>query len=295
MSIQSLLESWFNDEDALQIIDSQAVIYLVLSIALLAVGKKINDLLSPYDLNEQLTQADNKAIALSFAGYLIAIIIIICSILNTSATTGLWADIADTSLWCVIGILLLQASRFINNKWLLHKFDIWKELIQDKNVGAGAIQCGAYIGSACMIKAALYGEDSESFVISLISAIVYFLIGQVAFVLFSKLYQRVSRFDLHEEIENDNVAAGVGFGMSLTATGILLSGYLMKYDSFIGLALWFVMGAFLLIVCRYLVDKILLPGSELDEEISRDRNWGAALIEGSSAIGLALILTSLFG
>jgi uncharacterized membrane protein YjfL (UPF0719 family) len=295
MSIQSLLESWFNDEDALQIIDSQAVIYLVLSIALLAVGKKINDLLSPYDLNEQLTQADNKAIALSFTGYLIAIIIIICSILNTSATTGLWADIADTSLWCVIGILLLQASRFINNKWLLHKFDIWKELIQDKNVGAGAIQCGAYIGSACMIKAALYGEDSESFVISLISAIVYFLIGQVAFVLFSKLYQRVSRFDLHEEIENDNVAAGVGFGMSLTATGILLSGYLMKYDSFIGLALWFVMGAFLLIVCRYLVDKILLPGSELDEEISRDRNWGAALIEGSSAIGLALILTSLFG
>ncbi|MGJ8640471.1 MAG: DUF350 domain-containing protein [Opitutaceae bacterium] len=294
MSIQSLLQSWFNFEDALQIIDSQAVIYLVLSIVLLAVGKIINDLLSPYNLNEQLTQADNKAISLSFAGYLIAIIIIICSILNTSATKDLWADIADTSIWSLIGILLLQASRFINNKWLLHKFDIWKELVNDKNVGAGAIQCGAYIGSAFMIKAALSGEDSESFAISLISAIVYFAIGQVAFVLFSKLYQRVSRFDLHEEIENDNIAAGVGFGMSLTATGILLSGYLMKYDSFIGLALWFVIGAFLLMVCRYLVDKILLPGSELDEEISRDRNWGAALIEGSSAIGLALVLTSLF-
>lgn len=295
MSIQSLLESWLNYEEALQIIDSQAVIYLVLSIALLAVGKSINDWLSPYNLNEQLTNTDNKAIALSFAGYLIAIVIIIRSILNTSATKGLWADIGDTCLWSLIGILLLQASRFINNKWLLHKFDVWKELLNDKNVGAGAIQCGAYIGSAFMVKAALSGEDADSFAVSLLSTIVYFLIGQAAFVLFSKLYQRVSRFDLHEEIENDNIAAGVAFGMSLTATGILLSGYLMKYDSFIGLALWFVIGAFLLIVCRYLVDKILLPGSDLDEEISRDRNWGAALIEGSSAIGLALVLTSLFG
>jgi hypothetical protein len=42
------------------------------------------------------------------------------------------------------------------------------------------------------------------------------------------------------------------------------------------------------------VDKFILPGSLLDEEISRDRNWGAALIEGTAAIGLALILTTLF-
>ena len=146
-----------------------------------------------------------------------------------------------------------------------------------------------------MIKAALFGEQTESFFVSLIVTIVYFALGQAAFVLFSKLYQKVSAVDLHEEIENDNVAAGVSFGMTLIAAGMLLSGYLMQYDSFIGLAIWFVIGAFLLIVCRYLVDKVLLPGSSLDDEISRDRNWGAALIEGSSAIGLALLLTSLFG
>lgn len=295
MNIQSLFQNWFNLEDIWQVLDSQTVIYLVLSIALLAIGKIINDWISPYDLNEQLTSADNKAIALSFAGYLISIVIIIHSVLNMSASTGLWADIIDTTVWSLIGILLLQVSRFINNKWLLHKFDVWKELLADKNVGAGAIQCGAYIGSAFMIKAALSGDEETAFLVSLIAAIVYFLIGQIAFILLSILYQRVSSFDLHKEVEEDNVAVGVSFGMTLVAVGILLSGYLMKFDSFIGLAVWFIIGAFLLMVCRTLVDKILLPKASLDAEISEDRNWGAALIEGCGAIGLALILTALLG
>ena len=295
MNIQSLFQNWFNLEDIWQVLDSQTVIYLVLSIALLAIGKIINDWISPYDLNEQLTSADNKAIALSFAGYLISIVIIIHSVLNMSASKGLWADIIDTTVWSLIGILLLQVSRFINNKWLLHKFDVWKELLTDKNVGAGAIQCGAYIGSAFMIKAALSGDEETAFLVSLIAAIVYFLIGQIAFILLSILYQRVSSFDLHKEVEEDNVAVGVSFGMTLVAVGILLSGYLMKFDSFIGLAVWFIIGAFLLMVCRTLVDKILLPKASLDAEISEDRNWGAALIEGCGAIGLALILTALLG
>lgn len=295
MNTNSLFQSWFNLADVWQIADSQLVIYLVLSIILLAIAKLLNDWISPYDLNDQLTAADNKAIGLAFTGYFISIVIIIHSVLSAGTTKGLWADIIDTSFWSLIGIALLQVSRFVNNKWLLHKFDVWKELLSDKNVGAGAIQCGAYIGSAFMIKAALYGNEETTFLFSFISAVVYFAIGQIAFILLSILYQRISTFDLHKEIENDNIAVGVGFGMTLIAAGILLSGYLIKYDSFLGLALWFMCGAFFFVVGRYLIDKIILPNASLDAEISEDRNWGAALIEGCGAIGLALILTALLG
>ena len=38
----------------------------------------------------------------------------------------------------------------------------------------------------------------------------------------------------------------------------------------------------------------MLPGSLLDEEISKDQNWGAAIVEGASAIGIALVLTAVF-
>jgi len=40
---------------------------------------------------------------------------------------------------------------------------------------------------------------------------------------------------------------------------------------------------------RFIVDIAVLPGDRLDSEISKDKNWGAALIEGAVAVGLAFI------
>ena len=62
----------------------------------------------------------------------------------------------------------------------------------------------------------------------------------------------------------------------------------------LGLAAWFLIGTLLLLGSRYLVDKFLLPGRLLDEEVSTDRNWGAALIEGGSAIALAALIGASF-
>jgi len=169
-----------------------------------------------------------------------------------------------------------------------------KELVTDKNVGTGAVQCGAYIGSALIIRAALSGDDQTSIFLSVIDVLVYFVVGQIIFIVFAKFYQITTRYDLHDEIEKDNVAAGVSFGATLVAVGMVLSGYIVKYDSLPGLVGWFFVAAFLLLTCRYIVDKILLPGALLDEEISQDRNWGAALVEGSAAIGLALLLNVSF-
>ena len=300
--MENIIQTWFDTEAALDLIDPQAVMYLVVTGLVLYVGKLVNDWLTPYKLNEQLTEVDNKAVALSFSGYILALGIILWGILSTDSSippTGsmsrdLIANLVDTAIWGGIGIVLLQIARLINDKILLYQFNNTKELVEDQNVGTGAVQCGTYIGSAFIIRAALSGEAAESFLVSLTSTLVFFILGQLAFILFSKLYQIVSRYDLHGEIEKDNVAAGVSFGMTLTAVGIVLSGYILRSDSIVGLALWFVLSAFLLLVLRYVVDKLLLPGKILDEEISQDRNWGAALVEGSAVLGLALILTAAF-
>lgn len=296
------IKLWLETDTVLELLDPVAAIYLLVAIVVFYVGKLINDLFSPYDLEEQLIEVDNKAIALSFSGYIFALGIILWGVLSSDSTivpTGeikkdLWRDVGNTALWGAIGIVLLQFARVINDKVLLYQFDNMKELVEDKNAGTGAVQCGSYIGSAFMIRAVLTGNGSAGFAVDLISALVYFIIAQIAFVAFAKMYQAVSRFDLHGEIEKDNVAAGVAFGMTLTAVGILLSGYIMKYDSLVGLAVWFIIGAFLLLTCRYLIDKIILPGALLDEEVSQDHNWGATMVEGSAAIGLALLLSAVF-
>lgn len=294
-----LLTDMIDFRPILDLFQPQSAAYLLIILVILFVGKKVDELLTPYDLNKELTEIDNKAVAVSFAGYLFGLGIIMWGVLSTDpseaaqASNSRYADIMDTILWGGIGIALLQIARIVNQKILLPKFDSIKELITDRNVGTGAVECGAFIGSAFIIKAALSGEGN-GLDVDITSTLIFFACGQLAFVLYGSIYQKTTRFCLHDEIEKDNVSAGVAFGMSLVASSILLSGYIMHYDSLPGFAVWFVISIFFLVTCRYLLDKIILPGSLLDEEISRDQNWGAALIEGGMAIVIALLVNAAF-
>ncbi len=300
--MNELINSWTNIEDIKLLLDPTALIFLAAVIVVLFVGKLVNDWCTSYNLNEELTVKDNKALAMSFMGYIFAIGIIIWGVLLSPTAadaggfwgSGIWSQLGATAIWAVIGIVLLQLARIINDRLLLYKFRNVKEIIEDQNVGTGVVQGSAYIGSGLIIMAAVYGEGSGSPVVDVISTLVYFVAGQLAFILFGLVYSKVSRYDLHDEIEKDNVAAGVGFGMTLIAVGILMCGYILKNSSLPGLLVWFVICCLLLFICRYLVDKLILPGTLLDEEISKDRNWGAALVEGISAISLSLILIAIF-
>jgi uncharacterized membrane protein YjfL (UPF0719 family) len=297
-----MIDQLFNTEAIGILYDPHAILYLVAVVAVLFVGKKVNDFFTPYNLNVELTDKDNKAIAVSFTGYLLALAIILWSVLSSESTVAetdsfwrdLGADILDTVIWGAVGIALLQVARIINDKALLYRFDNAKELAEDRNVGTGAVQFGSYVGSAFMVAAALSGGGDQGFGQELLLTVIYFFAGQFAFVLFGLVYQFATKYDLHDEIAKDNAAAGLSYGLTLVSVGLLLSGYLRQYDSLIGLALWFVIATIFLIGFRAIVDKIILPGSALDDEIARDRNWGAALIEGGCAIGLALLLIASF-
>ena len=278
-----------------------ALIYLVTMLGVFVIGKWVYDLFTPYKLNEQLVEVDNRAVAVAFAGYLLGLGIILEGVVSqesTNVATGsarrdLLLDVGDTLLWGVVGIVLLQLARLINDKLLLSTFSNTKELVEDKNVGTGAVEFGSFVGSALIIRVLLMGEG-HGILTSIVETVVYFLAAQAIFVLFGKVYQMVTRYDVHKEIERDNAAAGVSLGLSLIAVSVLVSSYLSRYDSLPGLALWFLIGTVLLLGCRYLVDKFLLPGRLLDDEVGTDRNWGAALIEGGSAIALAALIGASF-
>ena len=54
------------------------------------------------------------------------------------------------------------------------------------------------------------------------------------------------------------------------------------------------LSCFILWIIRVVVDKAILPQQSLDQEIAKDRNWGASTIEACAAIGAALIVTGSF-
>ncbi len=277
------------------LLDSRSVAFVFLSLALFYLAKKIYDAVTSFDLNHELVDVDNKAVATSFMGFLFGVGIVIYGVLGDTSNVGstYLLDLMSTALWTCLGIVLLIFGGWANDKFVLYKFNSEKELTQDKNIGTGAVQCGAFIASALIIRACLTGGESD-WVTSLVLTLIYFVLGQIFLVVYSCFYQMATSYDVHAEIEKDNVAAGVSFGMSLIAVGVFVSAYIEKNDSIPGLMVWFVIGVLLLLVSRYIVDKVLLPGSLLDSEIKEDQNWGASLIEGSVAIILAFILTAAF-
>ena len=271
----------------------EAVVYLALTLLLFWIGKKVYDLLTPFKIDHELTTNDNKALAVSFSGYLSAIGIIIWGVID-SPSTDFITDVLEVVIWSIVGILLLNLARIINDKVLLSKFNNTKEIITDKNVGTGAVEFGAYVGTAFIIKSVVEGESSGNIGFEIGTTLIFFFCGQLAFIIFAKIYQTITTYDLHEEIEKDNIAAGTSFGLSLVAIGLLLSNAISRSDSLVYFIIWFVVGSVLLVIARFITDKIIFPHHKIDDEIKKDRNWGVSIIEGVIAITVVLLLNSSF-
>lgn len=288
-----LFAEYISLENALNCINFEGLIYLILAFILLWFGKLFNDLVTSYDIDKELTTKDNKALAVSYVGYLIAQGIIILGVISGPDEHALLLELGLVALWSIIGIALLNLARVVNDKLIFSKFCNKKEIIDDRNIGTGAVQFGSYVGTAFIIKA-IVSSESVGLVQDILGTIIFFIIGQLGFILFSIIYQKITQYDLHDEIEKDNVAAGVSFGATLVAIGIIMSHSIEITDSIPSFIVWFVNGVILIIASRYIIDKVILPKHKLDEEISQDRNWGVSLIEGGAAIIIALILNSSF-
>lgn len=287
-----LLNPFLDVKSALDYLSFNSLIYTVLSILLIVIGKVVYDLFTPFNLDRELGDRDNKALAISYSGYLVSMAIIIIGVLHSPQQAFL-IDIVATVAWSLAGIILLNLSALINNKIILSKFDNVQEIIRDSNVGTAAVEAGSYIGSAFVINSVVGGE-SEGILGDILSTVIFYLVAQVCFVLFGVAYQRITVYDVHKEIENDNVAAGVTFGMSLLAIGVILSHIITLTSSLAALAVWFLNGSVLIILTRWFIDKLLLPKHSINREIQHDRNWGIALIEGCSVIMVAFIINASF-
>jgi uncharacterized membrane protein YjfL (UPF0719 family) len=273
-----------------------SLLYVGLGLAVLLIAKLLKDLLTPYKLDEELTARDNPAMGLTLAGYYLGVIII-----YLGATVGplpegelsrgellvlLLIDLA----YSVGGILLLNLGRMLLDRVVLTGFSTVKEIIEDRNVGMGAVEMGSYLATAFTVAGAIHGLGGGP-----LTALVFFALGQVVLLLFARFYQLITRYDVHHEIEQDNVAAGVALGLSLVAIGIVLlkatSGAFVGWGENLWTFAWEAgLGFLLLMVLRWITDWVFLPGTTIAHEIARDRNLNAAWIEGAVAMGMASVI-----
>ena len=269
-----------------------AIIYLISAFALFFVGKVVFDRInSSYQLNEELVKKDNSALAIAMVGYYFGLTLSIGGVI-VGPSAGLVEDLIDISLYGPLAIILMNASAIINDKFILYKFNNTKELIEDQNVGTGTVECAVYIATGMIIFGAISGQDG-----SLITAIVFWGLGQIALILTGIIYNLITPYDIHSHIEKNNVAVGVSFAGALLGIGNVIrhavSGDFHSWSENLSIFLGFtIMGLIFLPIIRFLTDKVLLPGESITDELVHQEkpNIGAAFIEAFSYIGASFFI-----
>ncbi len=269
-----------------------AIIYLVLFYVLFFIGKLVHRLLHrEYDLSAELVEKDNPAVAIALTGYYLGMVFAIGgSIVGPSY--GLVMDMVYLGIYGLLGIVLLNISWFLCDLLILNRFKISEELIRDRNCGTAVISFGMSFASGLIIFGSMSGEGG-----GILSALAFWIVGQVILVIAGRVYAAIIPYDVHAEIEKDNVAAGVGFAGALIGIGIVVGlaaqtefqSWAESLGSYVVIA---VAGLILLPAIRFLTDLVLIPNVKLTDEIANQEipNVGAAFIEAFSYIAASLVL-----
>jgi uncharacterized membrane protein YjfL (UPF0719 family) len=264
-------------------------IFIILYAILLPIAKRIKDILTPHNLDTELTHNDNPAVAWSLGGYFIGVTAIIIGALLGSSE-GIVQDLMTVSIYSAMGIALLQGARVINDKLIFHHFSFQTEIVNNRNIGAGVVEASSYCASGLIIAGSIHGEGGD-----ILTALAFFCIGQLSLLVFARLYELITPYTLSDEIQKNNTAAGVGFSGSLIAIGIIImkgiSGDFTSWqENLIQLGWDILLIIILLLVVRFFFDKVIIPKSDLHHEIAHDGNVGAGVLESVMAISFATLL-----
>jgi uncharacterized membrane protein YjfL (UPF0719 family) len=271
--------------------------YILSGFIIFIIGKIAYKQLHPnINIQQELVEKDNFAFILSYVGFFAALTIAIGGTI-VGESYDFITDIQHIFIYGISATFLLLLAAWISNKVILHKFDLKKEIIVDKNEGSGIIEAAIFIANGLILYGALVGE-SETLLQGITTFVVYWFIGNIVLIIASKIFISWMSYDIHDAIEKDNVAAGVSFAGAIIAIGIITMNAII--DPFVdwtstlaNISIQTVLGCILLPIMRVFADKILLPGQKLTDEIVNQEkpNIGAGLIEAFAYIASAILIT----
>lgn len=274
-----------------------AGVYIAVAFIIFLIGRYLYQVFRPgIDVKHELVEKDNFAFSVSYVGYFVGLILAIGSAI-IGPSNGLLIDVQDIFIYGILAIVLLNISGIINDKFILSKFNVNKEIIEDQNTGTGVVEAANYVATGLIILGAVSGENN-GLIGGMLSAIVFWAAGQILLIITARVYNKMLSYDIHEYIEKDNVAVGVGFaGVLIAIANIIRFSLTGDFDSWVDtlpdLVYEFILGMIMIPIVRLLTDKILLPGRKLtDELINQEKpNIGAALIEAFAYIGGSVLIT----
>jgi len=278
----------------------RGLVYVALGLVVLVLAKFSKDLVTRYRIDQEVVQKSNLAVAVGLSGYFLGVVLVFLGavyqpfsplVSDALGFNRVFAeDVLRVFLYSLAGIVALNLASFVMDRLVLYKFSVRKEMVEDQNVGTGAVAFGMNVAIGLVIAGAISGEGGGPE-----TSLAFFGMGLVVLIVFALFYDLTTPFSIHEEIEKDNAAVGIALGGNLIAMGIVIlkavfgdfPGWGEGITEFLTFA---VLGFVLLYVLRLLIDRLLLPTTKISDELAGGRNVGVAFVEGSVVIGSALIL-----
>ena len=301
----------------------RGLVFVAEGLIVLALAKFAKDLVTRhYRVDEEVATKGNLAMALRLSGYFLAIILVFLGVLFQPPAGGGWfsysaleelpgggglgftwelgEEVLRVFLYSIGGIIALNLVRVLFDRLVLYKFQLEKEVVQDRNVGAGAAEFGMYVATGLLIAGAVAGgTGSPDYTLgegeAALVALAFFGMGLVLLIAFALAYEFTTPFNIHDEIERDNPAVGIALGGNLIAIGLVtlkavFGDFTGWGESIAAFLVYGVLGFVLLYAMRLLIDLVLLPTVRVSQVIGSGHNIGVALVESAVVISSALIL-----
>ncbi len=276
---------------------------MIVGICFIWLVKKVDDWRTK-DFDDDVHIDDgNVAVGLRRAGLYLGIAIALSGAIG-GASSGFWMDLLQLLFDGLIITGFMFSSRFINDFIMLGHVNNDAECIREfatpdggktiGNTAVGMVEAGMYIATGFILSGAISGTGG-TFIQGILSAILFFILGQITLLVFGLLYETITPFNVRDEIKDNNLAAGIGLGGILVALGIILMGSIAgpftgwKTD-IISFCIYAVFGIAMLLVFRIVVDRFLLPTTNIATEVKEDRNVAALAVVQSVMIAVAIII-----
>jgi uncharacterized membrane protein YjfL (UPF0719 family) len=283
----------------------RGLVYVVLGLVVLVLAKLARDLVTRHEIDEEIVEKGNLAVALRLCGYLLGVILVFLaavyqplvqpiSDVGLGFTREFGFDLLRVFLYSLAGIVALNLVRPLADRLVLYKFNVEREIVDEQNVGTGAVEFGMNVAAGLIIAGAITGGSVGTEVETALIALAFFALGMVVLVLFALFYELTSSFNIHDEIVRNDTAVGIAFGGNLVAIGLvalkaLFGDFVDWQTSIVGFVIFAVFGFVLLYLLRLLVDLILFSKTKVSDQLVAG-NIGVAFIESTVVISAALIL-----
>ena len=275
----------------------QAAPVLLLLVLLLVVASQVFVRTLSFDPGEELVEKRNLAFGIVLAAFLASVGIALTGTLFLVRQDPSLGALGEAAIEGLVAIVLLRLSILVNDKLILSRFCIVKELKEDRNLGTAFCVAGSSLAGGVILSGALTGF-STSFGTGLRDIVIYWLIAQVLLVVGGLIHAQLARYDVHRLIEfDDNAAVGLDFGGYLLGIGIVLRAAIVGADmnanagaEVLGSGTLAVLGLVIFSLLNHVVHLGILPRMSKDEEVEMNGNLAVSAVAFCATLALALLV-----